>query len=102
MTRVAIACTLSAGDATARVAEWQGFLERDVAEIVRTPGSARLRLEDRDDAVLRATDLARREKGCCAFFDFRLVLLPDAVWLEVDAPDQAVPILDGLLDFPTA
>ena len=102
MTRVAIACTLSAGDATARVAEWQGFLERDVAEIVRTPGSARLRLEARDDAVLRATDLARREKGCCAFFDFRLVLLPDAVWLEVDAPDQAAPILDELLDIPTA
>jgi hypothetical protein len=31
-----------------------------------------------------------------------LVLLPDAVWLEVDAPDQAAPILDELLDIPTA
>jgi hypothetical protein len=78
--------------------EWRRFVARDVDEIAREPGSARLRLHDRASAVLVATDLARREKECCPFFDFRLLLLPDAVWLEVDAPGGAGPILDQLLN----
>jgi hypothetical protein len=102
VTHVPIACELSAKDAAVRIEEWQRFLAADVETIVRERGSARLRLADRDDAVLRATDLARSEKLCCAFFDFSLVLLQDAVWLEVNAPDEATPILDELLGAPAA
>jgi len=96
--RVPIACSLTADDAGARVEEWQHFVNNRVAEIARSEGSARLRLEEGEDALLCAADLARREKACCSFFEFRLVLLPDAIWLEVQAPDDAAAILDGLVD----
>jgi MerR family copper efflux transcriptional regulator len=96
--RIPIACSLAADDAGARVEEWRQFVSRRVVEIARNDGSARLRLEGGDDALLAATDLARREKACCPFFDFRLLLLADAVWLEVEAPDDAAGILDELVN----
>jgi hypothetical protein len=73
-----------------------------VAEAVRKQHGVLLRLQDGDDAVLIATDLARQEKACCPFFEFRLVLLPEAVWLEVDAPDDAASVLDELFQLPTS
>lgn len=102
MTRIPIACSLSVDDAASRVEEWQRFLADCVVEVERTGASGRLRLRDDDDAVLIATDLARREKACCAFFEFRLALLPEGVWLEVDGPPEAAPVLDELLRVETA
>jgi hypothetical protein len=96
--RVPIACSLTAGEADTRVEEWRRFVTRRVVEVARSNESVRLRLEDGNDALLLATDLARREKVCCPFFDFRLVLLPEAVWLEVEAPEEAAAVLDGLVD----
>jgi hypothetical protein len=95
--RVPIACSLAADEAGNRIEEWRRLLDAGVAEVERTPGSARLRLHDDGATLLAAIDLARREKACCDFFDFRLVPLPDAVWLEVDAPDDAAGVLDGLV-----
>jgi hypothetical protein len=69
-----------------------------VLEVARGEHSARLRLEDGSDALLAATDLARREKACCSFFDFRLEILAEAIWLEVEAPPGAAAILDGIVD----
>jgi MerR family transcriptional regulator, copper efflux regulator len=97
-----LACSLSAHDTTARVEEWRGLLNGRVVETVRAERAVRLRLQDGDDAVLVAIDLARREKACCAFFEFRLVLLPEAVWLEIDAPDEAAPILDAMISVGVA
>lgn len=98
MVRIPIACSLAADHAGARIEEWRQFVSRRVVEIARSEGSVRLRLEDSDEALLLATDLARREKTCCAFFEFRLVPLPEAVWLEVEAPDEAAAILDELVN----
>jgi len=100
--RVPVACTLSADDASARGDEWRRFVASCVVEVERTETGARLRLHDDDDAVLIAADLARREKACCAFFDFRLALVPEGVWLEVDGPAEAAPVLDELLRVETA
>ncbi len=50
-----------------------------------------------DDIILSAVDLARREKACCEFFEFRLELQADVVWLKVDAPAEASTILDALI-----
>jgi len=96
VTRIPIACTLDSQDATDRVEEWRTLVGDDVADAIRTADGVRFRLCDNDHAVLRAIDLCRREKSCCGFFDFRLVLLTDAVWLEIEAPNDAAPILDGL------
>lgn len=99
---VPITCTLEADDASLRSAEWRRFLADNVAEIERSATSVRLRLKEDDGGnVLVVVDLARREKACCAFFDFRLVPLPEAVWLEVDAPLEAVAILDELVNLRT-
>jgi MerR family transcriptional regulator, copper efflux regulator len=97
VTHVPIACALSADDASARGEEWRQFVASSVLDIERRGPSARLRLRDGDAALLLAADLARREKACCAFFEFRLALLPEGIWLEVDAPAEAAPILDELL-----
>lgn len=97
MARVPIACSLAANDADARVEEWRQLLNHWVVEVERSGRAARLRLGASDDAVLVATDLARREKACCPFFEFRLEIGAEAVWLEIEAPDEATAILDGLI-----
>jgi hypothetical protein len=96
VTRVPIACTLEASDAQARVIEWKEFLESCVVEVQRTPTMARLRLRDQGESILAATDLARREKTCCGFLEFRLSLLSDAVWLEIETCLDAELSLDEL------
>ncbi|MGH9295629.1 MAG: hypothetical protein ACRD0B_09885 [Acidimicrobiales bacterium] len=98
MARVPIACSLTAGDAEERVAEWRQLLERHVSEVARTDRLARLRLAEGDGPLVAATDLARREKACCPFLELRLVIYPEAVWLEVEAPDYDAAVLDGLVD----
>jgi len=102
VTQIPIACSLTSAGAIDRSDEWRRFLADHVAEIERSESSARLRLSEGDTAVLAATDLARREKACCPFMVFRLVPLVDAVWLEVDAPAEAAPILDRLIELPNA
>lgn len=85
-----------------RIEEWRRLIDSDVIEAVRTTGSVRLRLRDKDDALLAAVDLSRREKACCDFFDFRLELLNDVVWLDIGAPDDAAALLDGLFALRTS
>ncbi len=95
---IPIECTLDAGSVDDRVEEWRRFLGEAVTRVERAGTAARLLLVPGDEAQLWASDLARRERACCAFFEFRLDLRPEAVWLEVSAPDDAQPVLDGLLD----
>jgi hypothetical protein len=97
MTQIPIACTLSAAEQSTRGDEWRQFLVKNVAEVIRTGSSARLRLVHGNDVIASAVDLARREKACCAFFEFELELLTDEVWLRVTAPAEAATILDGLV-----
>lgn len=61
--------------------------------------TACLRLVDDEDTLLCAADLARREKVCCPFLEFRLVLLCEAVWFEIEVPEDAASLLEGLVDF---
>jgi MerR family transcriptional regulator, copper efflux regulator len=100
--RVPIACSLMAEDANTRVEEWRQFVRQCVVEIHRGDRCARLRIKDGEDALIAAANLARSEKACCPFFEFRLVLLAEAIWLEIDAPEEAAPILDGLVELQRA
>ncbi len=97
MARAPIVCALSADDAGTRVDEWRQLLNEHVAAVERRGQLARFRLNDSDDALLAAVDLARREKACCPFFELRLVPLPETVWLEVEAPESATAVLDELV-----
>jgi len=96
VTKIPVACSLSKGNARVRVNEWREFLETCVVEVERSSFSARLRLRDESESILLAADLAQREKTCCAFFEFRLSILADAIWLEIEIPDDVGVTLDGL------
>jgi hypothetical protein len=98
VTQIPIACTLSAADKTTRGDEWRTFFATNAEEVVRTETTVRVRLKDGADVLVSTVDLAGREKDCCAFFEFRLELLPDEVWLEIGAPAEAAAILDALID----
>jgi MerR family copper efflux transcriptional regulator len=98
VTQIPIACTLSATEKTTRGDEWRQFLAANVTEAVRVENVVRMRLIDGDEVILRVVDLARREKDCCAFFEFRLELLPDEVWLEMAAPADAWSLLDAFVE----
>lgn len=101
MTQIPIACTLSEADKVARGDEWRQFRSANVTEYLRTDSSVRMRLIGGDDVIVTAVDLARREKECCAFFEFRLEL-SDTVWLEVTVPVGAESLLDAFADSGTA
>jgi hypothetical protein len=94
--QIPVACTLDAADRLERGDEWRDFHREVVVERDRVaPERLRLRLDPRlDDAAARAIDLARREKACCGFFEFSLVILAEETWLEVAVPATASGVLD--------
>jgi hypothetical protein len=96
--REPIACQLNVDDVVGRADEWRSFVTSRVIEVNRDERSIRLRLEDSERAILVAMDLTRREKACCPFLDFRFVPLPEAIWLEIEAPEGAGAVLDALVD----
>ncbi|MCU1450789.1 MAG: putative MerR family transcriptional regulator [Acidimicrobiales bacterium] len=97
MPQVPIACSLTEEGLVDRVDEWRQFLSTSVTTVDASDTSARLLLRGDDDVLLRAVDLAEREKACCAFFEFGLALDSDGRWLTVAVPDDAAPILRDLL-----
>ncbi|HEX3539189.1 MAG TPA: hypothetical protein VHT75_01990 [Acidimicrobiales bacterium] len=99
--RIPIACSLDAGDAQARVAEWRHTIAADVELIESGDNLVRLQLRAGDDVLVRIVDLAEREQQCCPFFGFRVQLEGGRRWLEVVAPDDAVGALAGIFS-PTA
>ena len=90
-----IVCTLTSSSASARIEEWRQFLDDRVCDVVRvSEHRLRMKLEDCDDALPVAVDLARREKACCGFFQFSVELETDGCWLAVRVPPEAVGVLD--------
>lgn len=99
MAKIPIACSLAPDDAAGRVGEWSEFVEAHVVETVRSATDARLRLRDEDATILTAIDLARREKRCCAFFEFQLTIQNDEIWLVIEIPDDSGLTMDDLSPF---
>jgi hypothetical protein len=90
----AIVCTLTAADLPARRVEWQEFYRTSVTELEQaTPVTVRLRLAGTDESLLAAASLAQREKECCAFFEFAIVLEPTEKWLTISVPIGAEEVL---------
>ncbi len=91
--RIPIACTLTAADARDRVEAWRAFLSEEVVAARRDGDVLRLALAPDDRSLLRAVDLAAREKACCGFFTFAIAIEADRRWLEVAVPPEAAGIL---------
>jgi hypothetical protein len=92
--RVPIACTLSSKSASARLEEWRHFFADSTGTVEKKSDvHVRVRLTNSSEAVQAAVDLARREKACCAFFEFSIVVESDASWLSVAVPPDAAETL---------
>lgn len=95
-THLPVACSLPAGDAAARVADWHGVLAR-----------ARERCDVECGVIAlfsielagRLAELVVAEQRCCPFFGFGLQLRGDEVRLEVRAPREAEPMLADIFGF---
>jgi hypothetical protein len=93
---IPIACSLSAEDRAGRNGEFAAILGRGLLAREDTPIGIRLRFRRSPGLEQDLTDLTRREKECCPFFDFRIETSGDQVLLEVGAPPDARPIVDQL------
>jgi len=92
LARSPVSCSLSAADQRARLGEWNELLALAV-DRAPVPGGLRLRFSPDPAVAARLGDLAVREQACCSFFIFTLHLAPDAVTVDVQAPEDARAVL---------
>jgi tRNA A37 methylthiotransferase MiaB len=92
---IPLACSLSAEDQADRRVEFAEVAGRVVSR-EPTERGVRLRFRGAPGFAEQLADLARREKECCPFFDFRISSIDDEVLLEVGAPPDARPIVEAL------
>ena len=98
---VPVACSLTADNAAARVAEWRTFLHQSVVSSARDSDGLHLRLSDSDEVLLAAADLAAREQACCPFFSMTIRIDASGRTLTLGAPADAAGVLDqfaGLME----
>jgi MerR family transcriptional regulator, copper efflux regulator len=103
---VPIACTLPAGDMSARLDEWkellagkQDLLQGVTARRALADGGVRLEFGPGSD-VAKIARLAAAEQSCCRFFSFSLVIDTRGIALEVHAPPAGRPVLIALFGVP--
>jgi hypothetical protein len=95
--QIPIACSLSESSARDQLDEWRQLL-RDAghAAVRLSPTELSLPISDRPGQVEAIVRLARREKACCSFFDFRIHVETDGAVLHISVPPEAVAVLDAL------
>lgn len=97
-TELPIACTLSATDLRARLAE-MAELGRDALLEVELGGThATLRFAAGADVRDRVMRVVAAEAACCAFLVMDVSDEPDAVVLSITAPEDAEVVLRELVD----
>jgi DNA-binding transcriptional MerR regulator len=90
-----IVCTLSEDERPDRANAWTELLARAV-ERESTATGIRLRFDADPELVANIAELAVREADCCSFFSFTFTVDARGVWLAVDAPPDARPVVDAL------
>jgi MerR family transcriptional regulator, copper efflux regulator len=89
-----IVCTLEGAALPSRLDEWRALLQF-VTERTEIPGGMRVTF-GADTSVGEIARLAAAEQQCCGFFSFAITLDARGVALEVTAPADARPVLEGL------
>lgn len=82
-----IACTLTRGDFTERLA-WIASLTRDALRGYERRGLT-LDLRFAPEAVGRVREMVRREQVCCSFLAFELTDTADEVHVRITVPEAA-------------
>jgi hypothetical protein len=93
---IPIMCTLSPDRMVRRLTELEGLFAEGLTGVERAPLRLRLTFDaDADrEAVIR--DLLAREQRCCAFLGFSFERAAAGLVVEVTAPQDAGPTLDGM------
>jgi MerR family transcriptional regulator, copper efflux regulator len=97
--KIPIACTLSETAALSQLDEWRDLLNGSIVASAR-PSPLELLFHLKDDSVqLQAlVRLAQREKRCCPFFDFAILISADAIALQISVPPAGTAILDQIVE----
>ena len=94
MTDLPIACTLTAGGMTARLALIDALAADGLLARTATDTGMRVRLRDTPEIERRTRELVAAESQCCAFLDFTLARDDGALVLDITGPEDARPVID--------
>ena len=95
---IPIACSLEASDARAQLGEWKEIFARVVTTVERTsPNRFEASLRAQSPGLSDLVHLAQREKACCPFFDFALIIDATSTTFVVEVPDDAASVLDDFV-----
>jgi hypothetical protein len=97
-----IACSLSAGDLTARLAEMTALGRDALSDCTATATHAELRFSGDDSVRERLAAIVAAESRCCAFLTLRVTEAPGAAVLTIGAREGAEPVLADLVAAFTA
>src|SRR4051794_36553228 len=96
-TELPIACSLSAAELPARLAEMGDLGRSALIGVERTKTGAVLRFRHDRETGERLAAVVAAEARCCAFLDMTLRQTGDALELTISAPADAGPVLDELV-----
>ena len=97
--QVPIACSLTSAAARSQGGEWQELLSRSVVTAQRvSPTELSFRLRDDLLDLEGIVRLCQREKECCPFFDFAILISADDVVLRVLVPPDATAVIDEFIE----
>ncbi|WP_051712765.1 hypothetical protein [Spirillospora albida] len=93
---VPIMCTLSPLSMARRLTEFASLFAAGLTGVEREPSRLRLLFaaDAERESVIR--DLFAREEQCCAFLSFAYQRTGTGLVVEVTAPEEAGPTLDGM------
>ena len=94
MSHLPIACTLTPGDMTERLALIDALSADGLLDRVDTERGIRVRLRDTPDVERRTRELVAAESACCPFLDFDLRRENGALVLDITGPSDARPVID--------
>ncbi|HEX7298890.1 MAG TPA: hypothetical protein VF257_07765 [Solirubrobacteraceae bacterium] len=93
-----IACSLSASELPARLAEMADLGRNALIDARTEPTRAQLRFAAGAGVRARVEAIVAAESQCCAFLIMRVGDEPDTVVLTIDAPEDAELVLAELVD----
>jgi len=99
MSELPIACTLTADELRAGAADLLPGLIAAARDVTALTDGVRLNFAPDDGAIARIAAVIERERRCCAFLRFTLVVPPGggAVSLEVTGPEGTRELLGELV-----
>jgi hypothetical protein len=93
-----IACSLTATELPARLAEITRLGRDALTDVLHEPGRAELRFAAGDGARDRIDAIVRAEAQCCAFLNMDVREEPGLVVLSITAPPEAAVVLGEFVD----